>query len=195
MCWQRDLEETNGDVSTSAVKSFSWPVFLQPWEPCKSQPCHPLCRENHLHQHPLWPGRAELRGAQGDRAPGMMCGVHRRKIDCLPLIPSPGCLSEQVRPVCHGQVYGRGGWMAPTVTSPCAGQAQQCGEQARHLSCEPAGKPETLPAVPSFHQAIPLSPLASSQPPSSDAARAVTALSPHGRTGDRPLRLAFAGRQ
>lgn len=28
---RRGLEETNWDVSTSAVKSFSWPVFPRPF--------------------------------------------------------------------------------------------------------------------------------------------------------------------
>lgn len=55
---RRGLEETNWDMSTSTVKSFRWPVFPRPWEPCKNQPHHPLCGANQLHQHPPWPGRA-----------------------------------------------------------------------------------------------------------------------------------------
>lgn len=93
-----------------------------------------------------------------------------------------------------------GGWQGwvdgpPTVTSPHIGQTQRHGEKARQLGWEPAGKPETLPAVPSIHHDVPLFPLAPSQAPSSDATRAVTALSHHGRAGDRLLRLASTGRQ
>lgn len=57
------------------------------------------------------------------------------------------------------------------------------------MESKQGSKPETLPTVPSIHPDIPPSPLALSQPPSSDVPRAVTALLPQ-QSCDRPLGLA-----
>lgn len=114
-------------------------------------------------------GQAEL---QGDTAPGMAGGAHQRKIKCLPLTPSSGCLSEKVRAGCRGWVDGRDGWMALYCHLPTRQPNSLAWRATRRLGWEPAGKPETLPAFRSFHHDVPLSPFAPSQPPSSDAPRA-----------------------
>lgn len=172
---RRGLGETHWDVSASAAKPFGWPVFLRPREHRKSQPRLP--GGSRLPQHPLWPGRAKLgrrRGGHGSRHGG---GARRRETQRLPPTPSSGFARGGESRLSWARGMAGMGGRPPAVTCPRIGQAQRHGKRPRQLGWEPAGKPETLPAVPSFHRDVPLSPLVPSRPPSSDVPRAVTQLS------------------
>lgn len=133
---------------------------------------------NHLHQHPLWPGRAE-QGTHRGTGPGMAVEHTGRK--------SSICHSPIIWLLVRGgecRLSWMGGWHGSVDGPHCHFPMHQPDSTAWRATKAAWLGARNPASSPQFHHPIPLSPLAPCQPPPSDASRAVTALSHHGRAGD-----------